>query len=370
MFNEIYTGFTIALASALFVFGVFFRSLCGNIESPVFRTALRMMTFTYCFFGVINLLELWSRFSMPATDDVMLFRITTLIVAVSQAFLFTYTLILLIHDTYVTRQRVVRELVPIVTLSAAFVGVWFIVPAERLNIPVWLFTLFYLYLLIKYTRLFIITYHNCLRKMDNYFSGQEAQNLRWVHFSFFAALSIGVLALTASMFPAIHIGIACSVVYLLFYVYFAIRFINYSFVFRKMEAALSDGGDILPEQPDEETGVPQTSAVNTLEINLQKWLDRQQFLQSGITIEDVAIEIGTNRRYLSEHINSTKGKNFRQWINELRIAEAKILLRQHPEMTMSEIASMAGFANKSHFGRIFLAFTQSTPQNWRTSITV
>jgi len=300
----------------------------------------------------------------------MLFRITTLIVAVSQAFLFTYTLILLIHDTYVTRLRVVRELVPIVTLSAAFVAVWFIVPAERLNIPVWLFTLFYLYLLIKYTRLFIITYRDCLRKMDNYFSGQEAQNLRWVHFSFFAALSIGVLALTASMFPAIHIGIACSVVYLLFYVYFAIRFINYSFVFRKMEAALSDGGDILPEQPDEETGVPQTSAVNTLEINLQKWLDRQQFLQSGITIEDVAIEIGTNRRYLSEHINSTKGKNFRQWINELRIAEAKILLRQHPEMTMSEIASMAGFANKSHFGRIFLAFTQSTPQNWRTSITV
>ena len=194
MINNLYTVLTIALASVLFAFGLLFYSLCRNAETPVYKTALRMMTFAYCFFGLVNVLEMWSRSAFPNdNDDVMLFQTVTLVVAVSQAFLFTYTLILLIRAAFVTRKRVVRELVALLTVSAALVAVYFVLPAAWVKLSVHTFILFYICLLIRYTRLFVITYRDCLRKMDNFFSGREADNLRWVKFSFYAALSIGLL---------------------------------------------------------------------------------------------------------------------------------------------------------------------------------
>jgi AraC-like DNA-binding protein len=259
---------------------------------------------------------------------------------------------------------VVRELVPIVSLSVALVVACFTLPAGWITVSIRLFILFYVCLLVRYTRLFVITYRDCLRKMDNFFSGQEAEHLRWVNFSFYAALNIGLLALATSLFPAIHIGVACSVVYLLFYLYFAIRLIRYGFVYRQLEDALSDNS-ILPEEPQEDKNTLRPAMVNTMDSGLQAWIEEKRFLQSGVTIEDLARRIGTNRSYLSEHINSTKGKSFRQWINELRVEEAMTLLRQYPEMTVSEIAKKVGFVNKSHFGRTFLALAKASPQIWR-----
>jgi len=353
MANLIYTNFTIVLATALFVLGLLFLSLRSNMESPVFRTALRMMAFTYCFFGLVNMLELWSRTFLPETEDVLLLQMTTLIVAVSQAFLFTYTLILLINAPFVTRKRVVRELVLLFTVSVALVIAHFTLPAAWGKLSVYLFILFYVYLLIHYTGLFVATYRNCLRKMDNFFSGREAEHLRWVNFSFYAALSIGTLALAVSLFPAIHIGIVCSIIYLVFYFYFAIRFIKHGFVYKKIEEALSDNDDSPP------------LIASPIETKLKIWLDEKRFLQPGITLNDVSRYVGTNNKYLSVYINQNMDRTFREWINHLRIEEAKRLLLEYPGMNVSDIALRVGFATKSHFGQQFRAVTRFSPSHWR-----
>ena len=133
--------------------------------------------------------------------------------------------------------------------------------------------------------------------MDSFFSGREADNLRWVKFSFYAALSIGLLALTASLAPMILVGICGSVAYLLFYLYFAIRMMNYGFVYKKIETALSDD-NIQPELPNENKNVLYVSIVRSIEKNLKVWIEEKQFSQSGITIEEVAHQIGTNRKYI------------------------------------------------------------------------
>ena len=257
-----------------------------------------------------------------------------------------------------------RELIPIVALSIALVAAYFVFPAVWVKIAVWLFILFYVSLLIKYTRLFIITYRECLHKLDNFFSGTEAEHLRWVNFSFYAALSIGLLALAVSLFPAIHFGIVCSAIYLLFYLYFAIRIIKYGFVYEKLEKALSDN-DIQPELPKEDKNTPQTPTVKSIENNLKKWLDEQQYLQSAITLDDVSCYVGTNNKYLSLYINQKMNCTFREWINRLRIEEAKRLLLDYPDINISEIALLTGFATPSHFSQQFRAITRSSPSNWR-----
>ncbi|MDR0698370.1 MAG: hypothetical protein LBG28_03985, partial [Tannerella sp.] len=149
----VYLGITLALAATLFIFGLLFHVLCRHAQSPVYRKALRMMIFTYCFFGFVNVLELIDHISPSDTDNVLMFQVTTLFVAVYQAFLFTCTMILLVNATYVTRKRVMRELIPILSLSVAFAVSCFTLPAPFIKISVALFTLFYVYLLIKYIRL-------------------------------------------------------------------------------------------------------------------------------------------------------------------------------------------------------------------------
>jgi AraC-like DNA-binding protein len=361
MIDAIYIGLTIALASALFVLGFLFLSLCNANESPVFRTALRIMLFTYCFFGLVNLLELWSRTFMPDTDDTLLLRIIVLIVAVSQACLFTYALVLLLRAAYFTRKRIICELVPIATLSVALVISRILLPVIWVEIAVRLFTLFYISLLVKYTWIFIIIYRRCLRKLDNFFSGREAEHLRWVRFSFVAALSIGLLALATSFFPDIHLYIVCTVIYLFFYLYFAFRFIHYGFVYKKLEEALLRE-DIRRE---EDRNLLHHSIVRSIETCLKIWIDEKMFLQPDVTIDTVARYVGKNSKYLSVYLNQYLNRTFREWVNELRIEESKNLLRQYPERTVVEISRKAGFVNSSHFGRQFRRLTHCTPNEWR-----
>ena len=155
------------------------------------------------------------------------------------------------HKRPLTRKRIGRELIPIITLSVALVTAFFIAPAAVVKVCIYLFLLFYLYLLIKYTRLFISAYRNGLRKLDNFFSGREAQRLRWIKISFFAALSVGVIALLSTLAPGMITGIVCSVFYFVFYLSFAISFVNHGFVYKKLEQALTEE-EPEPEKPDEE----------------------------------------------------------------------------------------------------------------------
>ena len=105
---------------------------------------------------------------------------------------------------------------------------------------------------------------------------------------------------------------------------------------------------------------------NAIEDRMIGWIEKKLYLRAGVTIEKTARQIGTNRYYLSEYINTTYSMIFRQWINHLRITEAQSLLRQYPNMTVKDIALLSGFINNSHFGKIFLQITNYSPQKWRS----
>ncbi|MDR1130082.1 MAG: helix-turn-helix domain-containing protein, partial [Prevotellaceae bacterium] len=54
-----------------------------------------------------------------------------------------------------------------------------------------------------------------------------------------------------------------------------------------------------------------------------------------------------------------------EWINELRIGEAKKLLLQHPEMTVNEVAHCSGFSDRSHFLRLFRKHAGVSTTEWK-----
>lgn len=93
--------------------------------------------------------------------------------------------------------------------------------------------------------------------------------------------------------------------------------------------------------------------------NEKPWLEPQ------LNILQVAKQIGTNRSYISNIINEQIGCNFNQFVNNYRINEAKTLLNQTPELTISEISELAGFGSVNSFIRIFKTIEHKTPTEFK-----
>ncbi|MDL2241666.1 helix-turn-helix domain-containing protein [Bacteroidales bacterium OttesenSCG-928-L03] len=102
-----------------------------------------------------------------------------------------------------------------------------------------------------------------------------------------------------------------------------------------------------------------------LNSKITSWVEAKGFVNYGVTVKQLARQLSTNRTYLSQHINSTYRKTFNEWINDLRIGEAKRLLAAYPGLSMNDVAEKSGYVSQSHFTREFTKREQVSPRNWR-----
>ena len=73
---------------------------------------------------------------------------------------------------------------------------------------------------------------------------------------------------------------------------------------------------------------------------------RSERLYSNLTLQrqDICNRFGIRRHTLNNLLSTyAKGQTFPQYVNSLRMEEAVILLRDHPEMTLAAIAAAVGF---------------------------
>lgn len=107
------------------------------------------------------------------------------------------------------------------------------------------------------------------------------------------------------------------------------------------------------------------SDKNEIAKRLNQWKELKVYLRFHVTIQDLSRERGINRTYLSNFINETYGENFNNWINELRINEAKYKILTTSEDSLSEIARKIGFADLAHFSKIFKRKEGISPSDWK-----
>jgi AraC-like DNA-binding protein len=115
--------------------------------------------------------------------------------------------------------------------------------------------------------------------------------------------------------------------------------------------------------PDAENEVKRALAqkiLNYMETN-------QPYLESEITLEQLASRLAIKPRVLSNTINETLGQNFYDFINRFRIKEASRLLTNPPDekTTIQEIFYEVGFQSKSSFNTLFKKYTGLTPKEFR-----
>jgi len=91
------------------------------------------------------------------------------------------------------------------------------------------------------------------------------------------------------------------------------------------------------------------------------------FLNSSITLGEIADKLSVMPRYLSQVINELKGQNFYDFVNSYRIEEAKKILSDpsHNEEKILAVLFDCGFNSKSVFNTVFKKNTGITPSEYR-----
>lgn len=89
------------------------------------------------------------------------------------------------------------------------------------------------------------------------------------------------------------------------------------------------------------------------------------YLNCELKVADIADKLGTNKRYISDCINTQKGITFVQLVNNYRIDYAKRLLKSSPDIKITEVYIKSGFANETSFFRAFKALTGLTPNQYK-----
>ena len=83
-----------------------------------------------------------------------------------------------------------------------------------------------------------------------------------------------------------------------------------------------------------------------------------------LTLEDVAAHVHLNPAYFSTLFARSTGLTFKEYLNTIRIEEAKRLLA-NTEYAIIDIAVAVGFDDQSYFSKVFKKFTGLTPRQYR-----
>ncbi|MCX6181797.1 MAG: tetratricopeptide repeat protein [Bacteroidetes bacterium] len=103
--------------------------------------------------------------------------------------------------------------------------------------------------------------------------------------------------------------------------------------------------------------------IDLMNAFTQLMKDEKLYLENDLNLDNVAKRMNTNRTYLSQVINDQFGSNFSNLINEYRVREAQVILRDPANKiyTIEAIALKVGFNSKSTFNQVFKKITGLTP---------
>lgn len=100
---------------------------------------------------------------------------------------------------------------------------------------------------------------------------------------------------------------------------------------------------------------------------LDKFEQSHRFIQNDISLTNLAKNLNTNTKYLSDVINRNKGVNFNQYINELRINYIIEKMKSEPKYLNYKIFYLAeecGFSSQSSFSTVFKSITGISPMSF------
>ncbi len=399
---DIYMFITLISAIALTILGF---QLCGvhiprKEETRRLRTARVILAASYFILAVPAYAELFT----GGEYNRKVVAVFTIATAAYQSLLFTATLLTFICPRFVTRRRVLIQ-AGIVTVAVAL-----FVPVALTSDDRWIFyvaSVAYVVQLVYYTVVFRRRYAESLAQLEDYYDDDLHGQLRWVKFGFYAALAVGVAACISSGLPSAAFNVF-TMAYIVFYTWFANRFVNYvaklnyylpavvnrpekvqprTMEIRDVLAGDTPAGDdAIRETPCRDASAELSTAIEVptavgglsgalpekieeLRFALEHWVAAREYTRQEEGREQIARELGTDEDFLRWYFSTQMPQDFRSWRVALRIEYAKELLAENPGISMNTLAREVGFSTRSNFYGHFKRITGETPAEYQQHIT-
>lgn len=366
-----------ALPGILLAFGpcFLFLSIPNKKALKNYSLARKIMGTSYL---ILSLALFAQSASHQRPNDILPQRMQIIATGCVQLFLFTYSLITLIDTGFLTKRKIWREIFLMVSASGASLAS-FALDSEMFSTAVfYILTVWYVSLAVRYVVIFRKYYRHYRKHVDNYFSDDECNRLHWVPRVFYGIIGMGILALafTWHITPVTHL--VYMVVADVFYVAFAIFFLNYVSIFPQLETpmqeiAASSTGESDGEEYSADSVTEQDTEEQALILEIDKIMsDEKPYLCSDLNVEKLASLTGKSRRLVSSSINHCRGTNFNTYINGYRVAEAQRLIESGwlEEHTMDALAESTGFGNRINLYRVFKRFKGVSPSSFSGQMTV
>lgn len=107
------------------------------------------------------------------------------------------------------------------------------------------------------------------------------------------------------------------------------------------------------------------SLYNNIYERLLEYFEKHQpYLDSDLTINDVADVVLTNKLYISKAISHCTGRNFCQFVNYYRITHAVKMFREDPHLKVVELSAKCGFNTTVSFSTAFRLYMGENPGDW------
>lgn len=94
---------------------------------------------------------------------------------------------------------------------------------------------------------------------------------------------------------------------------------------------------------------------------------KEKYKDKEYSAKQLAMDLGTNTRYVSAVINVKFHTNYSCFVNKYRIDEAMSLMvdRRYQKLTMEQISDMVGFSNRQSFYASFYRIMNMSPREYR-----
>ena len=164
--------------------------------------------------------------------------------------------------------------------------------------------------------------------------------------------------------------IAFTLVIVLLSSYLAWKYYREKVVYRRRYERLMDRSSEqinktgISGKPNKESSSVSDEVIRDIQRKLEKFEERKDYLNANINLMGLAKKFNTNSSYLSRVLNSSKSKNFSQYLNDLRIGHAVKQIKDDPvfrKYTIEAIALECGYNNSASFSRSFYKKTGLHP---------
>ena len=185
-----------------------------------------------------------------------------------------------------------------------------------------------------------------LKYVRNNYSNIDEIDVSWLRPVFLFAVASQLLWL----FTSLYAKVSADVLYYVLTIVMWLLVLRYSWNFH-------------PIVISEETLTTQAGRQPIVAGELERIVEEKKlYLNSRLTLGELAKIMGTNRTYVSNYLSGVRGQTFYDYINQLRIEKASLpMMEEHPEYTLGFVAEQSGFGSISTFRRAFMKQTGSLP---------